>query len=419
MVKKILKYTVLVILVYIYLHDPFLFPTFGIFGRAQYQMSIFILYFLSLVYAIINFAEIKQLFRQFRTECLFVLFFFAFSLFVTVLGGDSSFVKSHFFTIFKDILIPFFLICLMKKWGFTSFNDCVKILLLVSAVACVGTVFLLLNEDINNVYKFFMYQGDMLDQLESNQRGFSFSSSQTYSFGIIQGAMLGFSLFFSKENKWFLLFLPLVFLSALFNARTGCVVAIAGLLLYLFSTGQKQFGVKFFLVLIGVICFLNFDKILELLGVNDSTIRWITAFFDETSSTVKSRHVVDGTASTLFGEMIVLPDTLPEWFFGKGYTYFGGIKEPGVSSDVGFINQLAYGGLFYVIPLYVWIYKMLKKIRYRTSLLFTLFWFSVFLIANIKGSFVPSSGGFNLWILVYFCIVHFQTNKVCNTLSSQ
>jgi hypothetical protein len=85
------------------------------------------------------------------------------------------------------------------------------------------------------------------------------------------------------------------------------------------------------------------------------------------------------------------------------------------NSDVGFFLQLKYGGVVFATLLMLLFWTMIKRIylfkRYGWYLFLLI---TVTVISNIKGDFIPNSGGFRLLFFIYVIIVHVEKLKTKN-----
>lgn len=405
--KRIFLTILLIVCVYIYIHNPFLFPSLGIFGRDQYQFSIYLLYFAFFFLAIKNYLKIKLFILFFKKE-LFILFLLvSFSFVRTILGGDVVLFVDSIKSVLNIFFVPSLLVYLAFSAGVETDSGFIRIVLIVGAVGVLFSLFFIAFPELNYIYKLFMLQDNASDSFLEGKRGFGFSSSLTYGYGLVQGAIFAIGLFYIKDHKWFMILLPFMIVSALINARTGVVVAVFGLLIYIVNNKGKMMVPLFVACCILSIVFIYLEDIFVFLDMNPETYKWITLFFDEVTDVATGKSLSEGrTSSVLLGDMFFFPDNLNDWIIGTGQVVFGGEKAR--NSDIGFINQIFYGGLVYFSILMVFVLNVIKGIRKSGHKLLALFCLVFFLIGNFKGRFAPDSSGFFLIVLLFY---YFEFNR--------
>ena len=93
-------------------------------------------------------------------------------------------------------------------------------------------------------------------------------------------------------------------------------------------------------------------------------------------------------------DMILFPNSLEEWIFGTGQFIY-------TKSDIGFILQLYYGGLFYLLLLLINYFITIKLIDNKYLFVCSII---MLLIANYKGVYLEYNDGFKVitFIAMYF-----------------
>ena len=213
----------------------------------------------------------------------------------------------------------------------------------------------------NNIFEIFTF------------RGYGFSEGLTYAYGIVLGLIGGVSLLYFNKYKWIVFFLPLLALSILVNARTGMIVLLGCLILYSFM--NRKIGLKLLSLLILIVtALLSVDFVFE----DDYTIVFIEEFFKELGDIFMGTNTArTSTADVLLKDHLVLPTYFEEWFLGSGISIFRSIEN----SDVGYVIQLNYGGVVYLLLLVILLFQLLKQVDNKYILLILLF---TFLVANLK-----------------------------------
>jgi len=393
----------LVTLLYVYFHSPI------------YNNSVFTfryLFIFALLYVVLNANAFLQYLRLFRKELTFVIVLILICAIRAAFGGVTTVLVMWVRSIFEFFIIPFAIIQIMNKNIIGELYDIRRLLLIVG---CVGTVITLACVTLPPVN---LYVKSMWTVVEEDSylatltyRCFGISDNLTYSYGIIQGIILLIGLIYMKDYKWVIPFLPFMAISILLNARTGFVVTMMGYIIYLLL-GKKKLGSIFksvLLVALGamiVVSFLN-------ARIDEEGIAWILDLFTEFGN-VSSGNVDETTLGALTGKMAVWPQNAEQWLIGRGYVMYH--QDSGVNTDVGFFQQLNYGGILYILPLYCFVYYMFKQLKKYNQKPVDWIFVAIFVISNLKGNFIPYSGGFRLLFLYYSFLLFSYKSSTPKTL---
>lgn len=339
------------------------------------------------------------LFKYIRKEFILLFLPFVYVLFRTLFGGDSVFITRHFLGVLDNFLVPLAFVLFANQLGLTTEKQFIRCILILGALASVISFVSFISPPVQNYIKFnildvqpdnFMYW--------DNYRGFGLAMSLTSSYAYIQGIIFVIGCFYSKDNKWFLPFLPLVLLSVVFNARTGLLILLLGIIIFLVSRKSGLTSIMFGVLAVFLILFM--DDILRDLGASYETREWVAVLFNDIDTVFSTRDVTQtGTGRRLFGDMWIMPNTSSEWLIGKGYSLFR--HETEVSSDNGWVLQLNYGGIIYMFFLYLIIIQMLQRLNKSRRITFALYFFLIFLIVNTKSSFFPGNEVFRFLMTLY------------------
>ena len=105
--------------------------------------------------------------------------------------------------------------------------------------------------------------------------------------------------------------------------------------------------------------------------------------------------------------MVFWPEDLSQWTVGRGVSVFGGEKN--MNSDIGYINQINYGGLIYVLLiLYLFIVLIKRMLKSKIDKFFIYSFIFISLLLNFKTSFFTNVGIFRLFILIYFAMFYYN-----------
>jgi len=411
--NNIIIYTTIIILLYIYFHDPFYIPNIGgLLGRGASQLSMIILYICGIWFLWIRNAKFKNFTRIFPTELKFLIALLCWSIVGLLTGGQSLMFTNHIKIVLTNYIIPSFFLYIFYTNSIDTEFKFARVLLLVACVGAAGTLLCMLNPSINEAYKMTVLKLDSDNFLLEGFRGFGFSTALTSGYGYIQGALVALGIYYGKQNRWFYLFIPFVFMSAMFNARTGAIIAALGIILCLVKQRITTGNLVLFLTL--CIAIFNIQSVLELfinrVGLDPKASIWIQTFFTDIENTRESGIASSTTGSVLMGEMLLWPEDTISWIFGCGQDIFKVGFHSGGNSDVGYIRQLNYGGLIYIFILYSYVYYMIKRLFQQKHTFFAWFFLISALILNLKSSFMWYQGGvFGFYLLIYYYLIYSDT----------
>lgn len=237
-----------------------------------------------------------------------------------------------------------------------------------------------------------------------DSRIFGISSDFTFGTPIYHGilaAILLYVAFYSKKTKY-LMYIPFVLVTTALNNRTGIVVFFVLSLFFLMYTAIKRNKITqiFMTIVIMAVMAVTFFNSLKTLSPN--TYNFLNSFIEDTQNLVQGRPT--GNYEVLMNEIDSFKKSNLNIFFGKGYRVYdeAGKTRAGFRSDMGYINDVFYGGIVYMLILYIsFIYFVLyreKKYKYAAVLLL----FIVFIV-NIKGEIFRSS--IVLFLFIYLKLV--------------
>lgn len=314
--------------------------------------------------------------------------------------------------LFEILLIPIVIILLYESLeirGELIFN-----LILVGFIASLFTLSMIIIPSLSDFIRYRLLRTDEYTEAVS-LRTFGLAESLTFSYGIIQGLMAILVLFYSKDNKKIVLLIPLFLVCILFNARIGFTAVILGVFFYYLYSFK-------IINLIVTFCMLSISYFIltqtNLFSGQKETVEWGLDFFTQSLDFLTgTRSSNSNTFDTLFGEMMVLPSNESEWLFGNGVNIFG--KSFGVTSDVGYIIQLYYGGIIYMslmFSLVVCFFSYIKALPRKEFMLGSCF-LLILLFCNIKGNiFIPIG---ILRLIVLMIIYWFINSKNRNFIKTK
>ena len=357
----------------------------------------YLLVVVSLVVIIAKMNKWLGFIKMFRKEILLFTIVLFYSIFRSGLMGDYMYIVRHILSVLYLVSVIPFILIYANKVGINNGSSFVKAILIVSSIASCISVLAVIFPTIDDIIRTVVIQYEEDDYLYGRlTRGYGIAGSLTSSYGYIQGVIFAFGFMYLKENRWFLFFMPFVFLSALINARTGVLIAFWGIAVLVFSKSKKSIITSVILVTFFV---FKIEDILRLFNINDYTVAWILDFQDQMFE-ISSGNINDGAAYKLFNRMIVWPSGFLEWILGKGINLFDVDINQG-KSDIGWIIQINYGGILYAIPLYYAFVVMAKRLTKNHLYGLMLFFMGAAIIVNTKSKIFPTTSFFPIFMLLY------------------
>ena len=397
---RFFKYIFVLIVIYLYVHNP-LFAVVGGMGSIKFL-------YLLVIYVSIFSNTFFRILRLFKKEILLFFVIFLYTIFRSLLGGDFTICYTYLIFFIEVTIVPLSILVLLYNCGVDNDDSLIRILLVLGAVGGIISTVSMAIPSVNDYirYSLTVLQDDTLDFWL--YRGFGLSDSLTGFYGFTQGIILALGVIFLKDNKWFVFVIPFVFLSILFNARTGIIIFAFILLTYLLI--NRSVRTAFYLAIGAVVLFLGYQFAMEEGIISNESISFAQEFFQEAADVYQSRDMSSsGTFFTLFGRMMVWPDNFMDWIIGRGYSIFGLHVN---NSDIGFIIHLNYGGLMFSVLLLILMLSLTKRMfKYEVPLFFILAFWIVYLIANFKANYLNNTGTFRFMMLMYYMFIYNRINN--------
>jgi hypothetical protein len=284
----------------------------------------------------------------------------------------------------------------------------------MGTIASLITFFLILNP----VFNVYLRENIIIDDLDGGTvqdslryiRGFTFSDSSTFGYGVTQGIIFGLALYESKFSSKFYFILFPILLSILFNARVGFVVAfISFILLY----NRFKISTLIYFSIISFTCFF-YLKNSNFVEENTQSIEWATDFFLESFNFISGGGSNESTYDVLMNDMIFFPEKSINILFGEGKIIMG----RNIGSDVGYVNHIFFGGILYqFLLLVILLLFFLNFKRLSNNSFIGLFFLISILVINFKGSAMFTSHSFfRLFMLIYVVIKCTRYDKMIKNM---
>lgn len=219
-----------------------------------------------------------------------------------------------------------------------------------------------------------VYFNTTLQSQGSEVRYFGFASTLIDNFGYCIGLLCALSMFIGFfYKKRFLGYVPLLLFTTLLNSRTGLLMFVVALLLFLVGAlvdnNLEAFATIFFSLFVFVVLFLITFAIISVSA--PETLNWISSGFINLLNTVfgKTSQNFD-VGDVLFSKKFWTFPSGFAFFFGSGFDVVNAGKYLSMHSDVGYVNQIWTFGLVGTILLYIpFVSVMVKAFKNNPTLL--------------------------------------------------
>lgn len=339
----------------------------------------------------------RALLRLFYMEVILVVPILLYPIFLDIFSAEIVYSDRFVYWFLQSFLFCVLFVALYLRSGFDLLRD-------VVFVTAVAALISLLSFTVQPFESFITsIQNDPIFEVYSNfehrYRAHGFSQHLNFSYGVLMGFVAGMCLFLGAERKYYYALIPLMLFAAFVNARTGVIVFMVFLLVFILL-GVKT---KRSLVLCGFlgvatpVFFVLFPP--QSMGIFDN---WYFSIFADLIFAINGEDA--GAVSTLFGSFIVFPEDILSFLFGTGESIY--LRDVG-NSDVGFILQIYYAGILFSIYLCLFMLFLYLRVGKKVGYLnwFPVMFILTFLIMNIKGFFFAGVPGVRLLFLLYVFFV--------------
>lgn len=334
---------------------------------------------------------------------IFLLSISIFYLLLIVLIKQTSIlmVYEYIIILIEVITCSIYIILYIKEIGkdFFSFID---ILLIIGNIQALIAIIAFLNKDVQLFFGDLIangvYEGEKYREL-MGYRIYGYSSSLLYATPLVQTILSNISIFLGihKNNKRYFLLAPLMMFSAIINARTsivlfsGCFILV--IIIYICKKKLKKlfkiaiYSILIILVVSGYMKVSNIDLSTETFIWIQEAISSITAFFQGKK---EGYFTIIGTSFTELPKGTSL-------LFGTGRHVFG------VSSDIGYVNDIWLGGICFILFIYGAFYQLIKTLTYKTPIEVKCIGYILIaglIIANIKGIVIGNNDLIRLTMMI-------------------
>ena len=399
--KKRISIFLMIIYLYLYLYFPPLIP--GI-------HTLHIIGMISWFIILLNPKSTSYIFKLSRMKSI-VLQLILIIMYVFIISAyayQNIAYNMYNYLIYLIDIIPCCLVIgiLLKKYNL-NLNTFYNILLLVGNIQGIFAMISFLNP---NIQKFFIENmikfgfGENIISL-SSKRMYGFGFNFTFTMPILQGVLSILALYLSvRVSLKYIFFVPLLVFSGIINARIIIIVLLIGISLIILDFYKLNIIKMIKVLIILIISFILGSIFINIIKINlESTYIWIMDGWNEIVALIKGEEIGYFTYINSSNKWKI-PNGI-SLLFGKGLDIMKGFD--GISSDIGYINDIWFGGIFFSIMIYYLFIRILLKI-YKSNnnqninkKFLSIFLLIIFFVSNIKGPIVRVSEFTCLILLLY------------------
>ena len=312
-------------------------------------------------------------------------------------------------------------ICKIRKYDYEDFE---KLIIGAGVVFTVIGISAILSTALHDAYYNYLADAGVIKNSSLYVRTYGFASNLLYS-SPIACAVIGVMCMrrFALRNKFYYLLLSVAMMAvSYYNGRVSLFVYAAGCLAVFIT--YKKHRLKLFvtgasLLAVVIIAFLVLRSYVFSEKSPDKHLLWLYAglsnifgrFFGETEQTKYHYNAFNYYINPV---NYPYPGNIVNLLFGTGETILSE-NSYGVYTDIGFVNDVWYGGFVYVAAVYTAIIAFCRKFKEKLvdstddklvgSFLSALFVFT-FLIGNLKGIFITFNNATTVfWLLFVFSVL--------------
>ncbi len=314
--------------------------------------------------------------------------------------ADLRFIQNNLINIL--IIHAAIIIDKLKRFDYSK-QQGFEILLRLGALQGSLCILGLLIPAFKEIFVGFYQAGGGMNPFVIDTRIFGISSDYTFGTPIYHGLIAGLAVYFAlgdKISKYYL-YVPLILLATLLNGRTGILVFIFVAVISIIHVYAKRARPVNALIALSVLCVLVVGLFASIQRFAPSAYNFVNSFVDDTRNLLVEGELT-GNYEVLYETSQVVPEGAGLWF-GEGYRIYDskGAQLAGGRSDVGYINDLFVGGIFYILALYGAVFAFLLYRSDKRDVFMFLLIVAVLLFVNIKGEVFRSA-------IVMFLVVYIK-----------
>jgi hypothetical protein len=305
----------------------------------------------------------------------------------------------------------FLSILAFKKLNF-NLNDVIINLFIIGVFQSIISILMFIFPDfriyfLSNILKFNL-QTSKIFNIDYAYRGYGVGNSFLFAFPITQSFILiGSFILAIKKNYLYIFSIPILLIPIIFNARVGLVTIIVFFALLIISSfnNKKTWGLMFFISIFIIFSYYFIERF-DLINYSKN-LEWVFNIFTQFNSLLKGNVNKKTTIGNLF-EMIHFPKQIIEIFIGS-HIYIFNNPQIQISSDIGYIRKIYFGGVFYSLLIYSgYTTIFIKSFRIIKDEFHKIFLSTIFLmifISHFKGDIFSSNSSFRLSVFIFMFII--------------
>lgn len=363
-----------------------------------------LLIFFTIIYLIVYTIKRKNIFKFFKNKNIFLYTFLLIYSTIyfalrTILAGTEFFDTKNIRIIQNLFPILYLLAALiinneLNELGMST-KEKIKYVINLAIVQSIIAISMLFFPSLKKIaiYIFSQESENINIYIAKNRLHGICDGDYTYSFQILHGIISLICLIYAfvyNEKKYYI-YTILILLVTFLNGRSGIIIFIVGIVIFLFiiffHSHKLSKLVKFIAIMI-IMIFTVYKIISLYIPSAESLIRH--AILD----VIKFNAGNEDTETSQLYNMMKFPNGI-EFLVGKGYRVYGQKGLPygeTFYSDIGIVNEIYMGGIFYSILLYSAYFKLYKnKNKNIFEFSIKIIMFSSIILANIKGEVFRSS----------------------------
>ncbi|MGS0676885.1 hypothetical protein [Shewanella sp. 125m-1] len=375
-------------------------------GKLNYHKFVFSRHFAYLILAILVMSTLAS-FISFKSSYL-----------------DLSYFKNYVSQLIQAVSIVIILICLCSGGGIKSQVDLLKIIVFCFCLQSIVQLLAFVSPDIASlVHK--TYSADKISRLYEDYggvRGLALTGAPGW--GLSVGYAISFVLYFQlyvikpKVLTVKAIFIGLLLVAGSFFAgRSALLGVIIGILMFVFchnnfvTKNMKVLKAVLIFILLSLVFFIIFNDVVMLLV--DKVFPFVFEIFYNMSQSGQA----SSKSTNILLKMWDIDVSYYELFWGTGIFTDPNTGEYYYGTDVGYLRELLYGGIFWLV--FVLIYQMVimgcfsfNKIE-KQHLITIVFLFLMFMIMEAKAMTL----GFNKYMFTMCSLIAFSS--ICNKRASE
>ena len=321
-------------------------------------------------------------------------------------SSDTIYAQTNIFLLIESLFNAFTLTCLL----FWVFEDKVeRVFFWCSVIASLISVYLIVNPGLNDFVRNSLLVPERdLEAGFFSFRSFGISESLLFTYPVSLGIASCLSLEYAKKQPIYYLFLPVLLVAIMFNARIGFVPVLVYLGYRIVLVRDISLVFRF-AALLGIgILLLKASGILE---EYEATVTWLMDGFTEVINLLTGKEGDKKGNVDVLSTMIIFPKTILGLVFGTGKDVY--LLSSVGHSDIGYILQVYYGGIIYLVLLLSFIFSISRRLKRSNTQhrWFNYVFIATVLLCNVKGYFITTNSGMRTLMLLAFIYLFYGDNN--------